>query len=669
MRKLDITPKDVYGGVLTAEGGARSLTFDAKGGGIRLDRLIGCSERYFTFFAETPEDHSVVLGFDYYSREAPDGPSPFGVRFGIMPQARVQICIDLSWSDAHVLFPGHTPGQRKVVCHGRRVDPDEVSGIVLRAYPCFHDVRLTLSDLRLTDERPTEYPLPDEKLIDEFGQYKKKSWPLKIDGIGALKERLTAAANLPDEYAPSGWDAFGGTTGLKLTEGTGFFSKIKKNGRWYLTDPLGNAFFSVGPDGVRVSSDCRIDDFEKTLDWVPDPADPIYGPMYAEPRYTLGSEIGRTPKLFSFTAANLYKVFGDDWREQWARLVTRQLKAHGMNTLANWSDDALFGVTKIPYVTSLPRFPGTKQTIFRDFPDVYSDEFAANAAESAKELAPRRDDPYMIGYFLRNEPSWAFVDGLILADEALYNPAATATKDALIASLRAKYETPEALSAAWGRAFASFDDLRAPIANASKLSPAAMEDQRAFSREMLRLYSEIPSKACRAVDPNHMILGMRWAWISHPDLITGWENFDVFSINCYAIDPTARLDNVRDLGCDLPVMIGEFHAGALDSGLTATGLEGLRSQADRGLAYRYYCERVAAHPYGVGCHYFQCYDQFELGRFDGENYNIGLFDICSQPYADMMAQVLACSEGIYDVIEGKKAPLADAPESIPMVAY
>ena len=101
-----------------------------------------------------------------------------------------------------------------------------------------------------------------------------------------------------------------------------------------------------------------------------------------------------------------------------------------------------------------------------------------------------------------------------------------------------------------------------------------------------------------------------------------------------------------ELGVDLPVMIGEFHFGALDTGLSATGLEGVLTQKDRGKAYSYYCERVAAHPNGVGCHYFQCYDQFVLGRFDGENYNIGLFDICSRPYQDMAFYVKQCSEVI-----------------------
>ncbi|MFR3128280.1 MAG: hypothetical protein ACLTNN_01885 [Blautia sp.] len=74
---------------------------------------------------------------------------------------------------------------------------------------------------------------------------------------------------------------------------------------------------------------------------------------------------------------------------------------------------------------------------------------------------------------------------------------------------------------------------------------------RAFSRDMLRRYVEIPARACRAVDQNHMILGMRWAWISDPDLVEGWENFDVFSINCYAVDPTSAIQNIVDLGVDL----------------------------------------------------------------------------------------------------------------------
>lgn len=275
----------------------------------------------------------------------------------------------------------------------------------------------------------------------------------------------------------------------------------------------------------------------------------------------------------------------------------------------------------------------------------------------------------MIGYFLRNEPMWAFVDNLVLADEVLYNPARTVCKEKLIDFLKNRYGSIESLNMAWRSSFDEFECLYQRQKAVSKWSAAAKEDMREFSRRMMRAYIEIPARACRQVDPNHMILGMRWAWISNPDLVAGWENFDVFSINCYAVDPTEKIQGIVDLGVDLPIMIGEFHFGALDAGLSATGLEGVENQTERGIAYRYYCEHVASHPNGVGCHYFQCYDQFVLGRFDGENYNIGLFDICSCAYSEMMEQIRECSKGIYSIADGKAERSGRKPRSIPMVAY
>ena len=87
------------------------------------------------------------------------------------------------------------------------------------------------------------------------------------------------------------------------------------------------------------------------------------------------------------------------------------------------------------------------------------------------------------------------------------------------------------------------------------------------------------------------------------------------------------------------------------------------------LLYTSYVERVAAHPLGVGCHYFQCYDQFVLGRFDGENYNIGLFDICLRPYGEMLQASRACAESAWAIHAGEAAPTQRRPQTIPMIAY
>ena len=98
---------------------------------------------------------------------------------------------------------------------------------------------------------------------------------------------------------------------------------------------------------------------------------------------------------------------------------------------------------------------------------------------------------------------------------------------------------------------------------------------------MIRAYVEIPSLACRKVDPNHMNLGMRYAYITNESLLAGYDNFDVFSINCYKTTPYDDVENIGRI-TGLPVMIGEFHHGALDRGLPATGICGVSTQEERG---------------------------------------------------------------------------------------
>jgi hypothetical protein len=678
MQKIGIEEKLLYNGVKIISGSTSDaiLLVPAAGGGLILPQAIGFKERYLTFYAETPEDHSLSLEFLAYADDnmvKGEDSSPrhqiHGVRFGIMPQFRTLICLDTKWFDGHILFPGHTEGELKVVCHGGRIQTESVKAVTLEVRPMFHDVRLRLSDITLTDERPKSFPTPEIKLIDELGQYKMKEWPGKVQNLEELKNKLNKVLEKPDDFFIKEWSKYGGWTKKKLDEGTGFFTRYKQDGRWWLVDPEGYAFFSTGPDCVGTSADCRIDGVEQLLDWLPPRDDPDYRDMFFSSYDYSTFEIRPSGVVFSYPAANLFRIYGKEWHKKWSNLVSRQLKSNGMNTIGNWSDESILGKITMPYVIPLTRFPETKISIFRDFPDVLSEEYKKDAEECAKFLLPFVRDPYMIGYFLRNEPMWAFVNNLVIADEVLYNPAPSVCKDELIRFLREKYKSPKALSEAWKHSFTSFDDLRKPLENASRFSENSLKDLREFSKILLRAYVAIPAKACREVDPNHMNLGMRWAWISDPDIITGWENFDVFSINCYFEDPTPALDNVRNLGVDLPIVIGEFHFGALDLGLTSTGLKGTPNQQERGKAYRYYCERVAAHPHGVGCHWFQFYDQFPLGRFDGENYNIGLFDICSLPNEEMMSAIRGCAKSLYEIAGGSKPPTNDLPQLIPMVAF
>lgn len=677
MRKLEIVPELLTSGaqllkqeeLACGEGKRYLLQADKEGAGISVPWLSDCRERYFTLKLKAQETHSVALNLLLYGKESGEKPV-MTVRFGILPEVETLVYFDMEWLDGHVLFPEALPGALKIVCHGSRISRDEVVRAELKTLPAFHDVTIWMSELAMSDRFPEGPALLEGKLVDALGQNKTKEWPGKTKDLDDLKKALERQMETEqgDGYPFADWSCYGGWKEKKLGEGTGFFTKYKENGRWWLADPQGYAFFSTGPDGVGLAAGARVDGIEKWLDWLPDQKDPKYASMFAAPGRAEGDR-HRNPVMFSYLRANLQRALGEDWYEKWKRMIVGQLKGYGMNTLGNWSDQRLFGVTDIPYVTSLPEFPDTEKKIFRDFPDVLSPEYAENAEKCARALEKRSGDPWMIGYFLRNEPNWAFVDNLILADEVLRSPEQTVCRQELIAFLKERYGSIEELNAKWGTGLDGFECFEEPKEKVSAWSQAACRDMKEFSRRLLRAYVEIPSKACRKVDPNHMILGMRWAWISDPDLVSGWENFDVFSINCYAQDPASNIENIVKLGVDLPVMIGEFHFGALDAGLTATGLEGVLTQRDRGLAYRYYCERVAAHPNGVGCHYFQCYDQFVLGRFDGENYNIGLFDVCSRPYPEMMEQIRDCGRVLYQVAAGEKEPTKEKAEAIPMIAY
>lgn len=641
--------------------------FAAESGAIEFPEIKECKERYFVCEMCLMEEHSGAFELAFFAR-GEEKPRMI-MRFGLLPGLSTTLCFDMQWLDGHVLFPGNTPGALKFVCHGSRIAKEEIERVVLRSYEAFHDLRVGINNLLLTDDRPSKYPFSEVKLVDRFGQTAQKEWDGKIRQEGQLIDRLNQLLNEsfePDKKRSS----FFGDISRKLDQGNGYFSTKKEHGRWHLVDPEGYAFFSMGPDCVGLYNDGRIDEVESLLEWLPEEHEPYYSWVIDEKESPYNDQVGRDRvKSISFEKINLYRAWKEDAYDNWKKLLYNQLIGYGMNSLGNWSDKELFGTIKIPYVTQLKEFPTTEIKIFRDFPDVFSEAYQEDALRCADELKKYEKDPYMIGYFLRNEPMFAFVNDLIIADEVLYNPVKSETKIRLIKFLKDRYVHIESMNKAYDLELTSFDDLYRPIKDLSKRTNAARKDMREFSREMMRTYVEVPSKACKTIDREHLNLGMRWAWISDPDLVVGWENFDVFSINCYAIDPTESIQQVENLGVDRPVMIGEFHFGALDAGPTATGLEGVWSQKDRGLAYAYYCQRVAKHPYGVGCHYFQLYDQFSVGRFDGENYNIGLFDVCSQPYKEMFSHIKESSDVIYDIMEGKIQPTEKLPKTIPMIAY
>ena len=90
----------------------------------------------------------------------------------------------------------------------------------------------------------------------------------------------------------------------------------------------------------------------------------------------------------------------------------------------------------------------------------------------------------------------------------------------------------------------------------------------------------------------------------------------------------------------LPYLIGEFHFGAVDRGLSQS-LWQVDTQEERAVGYRYYMEQGFTHPALIGTTYFTWSDQDMSGRGDGENFNCGVVDVTDRPYKLHMEAILS----------------------------
>ncbi len=302
------------------------------------------------------------------------------------------------------------------------------------------------------------------------------------------------------------------------------------------------------------------------------------------------------------------------------------MSAWGFNTVGNWSwfqvsDEA----DRQVYVVTF-RAPRAEPA-YLGMPDVYSEDFARDVDEAARrQCTPLKDDPWVLGYFIGNEPAWPGRESEVV-DMFLSGPD-TATKTKLRAFL-ATGDTPERRTQ--------------------------------FVYAMFERYLKLIGDAIKRYDANHLNLGIRFGGTPPEAVMRMGRDFDVCSINVYEYEPTAKLQRVYEV-TGRPTMIGEFHFGVPADGLGA-GLVQTADQIERGKGYRYYVEQAAALPGFVGAHWFQWSDQPVLGRFDGENYNIGLVDITNRPYVELIEAAKATHRRLHDVHAGKATPFNERPKA------
>jgi hypothetical protein len=593
------------------------------------------------------QDWSLVFMFEFWEEDNTSDEPNMTIRMSLLPNIKTRLVLPLEALDSQRIFLPRTPGKLRSFVHGKKVDVNRINRCALSVREGFEDQYLEICDVYLTNVEP-DYPLPDVKLVDELGQLSTKDWPGKTSSVEEMKENLEKRLLEADNVSyPAEWSKYGGWIKKKF-ESKGYFSIQHDGRRWWMVDPDGYAFFSIGLDCVRTGEEGPVKSIDKFFSWIPS-EDGEFKDAWVTSRWFDSID----KEQLSFANANLIRAFGDKWVENWSKITKANLIKWGFNTIGNWSDPDFIEYSKMPYVLPLRDFPTTQKKIFRDFPDVFSMEYEINAKKYAKQLEPYVNDKHLIGYFLRNEPEWAFTEDLEIAEELLDTDIDYVTKDKFIEYISKRYDGDvNKLNKAWNISFSDFTDLRKRIRKASSLSEIAAKDLNDFSRIMIEKYVKVPSLAVKSVDPHHLNLGMRYAFILYENQTAGKEYFDVFSINCYKIDPSEVIAKTVEL-IKMPIMIGEFHFGALDRGLQATGIIGVANQEERGKAYQCYVENSASFPECVGTHYFMLNDQPTLGRPDGENYQIGLVDVCHRPYEEFIKGIIKTHKRLYDVADGR----------------
>jgi hypothetical protein len=479
---------------------------------------------------------------------------------------------------------------------GNHIDLTDVASLTISMAPN-RNVTLKIGNFRLTSRVEEDEFYISQPVVDEFGQWIKGVWPGKVKSHDELKQAWKREDDELSKPQDFGFSQYGRWKAKKV-KATGFFYTSEIDGRWWLVDPDGHLFFSVGPDCVREKDPTRVTGREKLFIKLP-------------------SGSGEQTDFYRTNAELRYGQ--QNFTANWKSKTSQRLKSWGFNTIANWSNPALFENAEVPFVTNVRI--GRSPKSWQAYPDAFSEEFARSAEKDAVDQCTQyRNNRYLIGYFIGNEPRWPRrnLTRLILNDTEK-----SATQDFARRFIQDRGDTPKA-----------HEELLEALA---------------------RKYFGVVTQAIKKADPNHLVLGIRFAGEAPEPVLRANDVFDLFSINIYRFEPNAeQIQRIYNI-VKKPILIGEFHFGAAERGY-APSLVMVKDQNERGIAYRYFIERAAAMPMIIGAHWFQLVDQPVTGRYDGENYNLGLITQQDLPYPEMVNPARETHRRIYDIHAGTLPP-------------
>ncbi|NGM60862.1 hypothetical protein G5B30_02910 [Sphingobacterium sp. SGG-5] len=497
---------------------------------------------------------------------------------------------------------------------------------------------------------PEWFAFSEEKFfpfIDKYGQFIHKDWPGKTkndsDLHGDLQRELEEIESNP---GPADRGLYGGWLKGKRLEATGNFQVRKVDGKWWMVDPDGYLFWSHGVVRVTPSSAVTIiDNRENFFSALPD-VDAPFGEFYKTKdeflyRYYQSWGINKT---YDFSAANIRIKYGEDWRVAYRDMVFRRLRSWGMNTISAGSAKEIYHENRVPYCDRIelgsPRIEGAPDRL-NVIKDPFHPDFGEKFAEQLRERGDELLSPWCYGYFVDNKLVWGADHDL--ARWVLKSPAQQAAKKIFIANLKNKYGTIEALNVVWKSTYKSWDEL---LATQQEPPEGSIKDCAAFSAVLIEEYFKNIGTVMQQVAPGKLYLGCRYVTVNEKVLQIAAKYCDVLTFDLF-------WDSLADFklpeGIDKPVLIGEFHFGALDRGLFHPGLNQKADQQERAQAYEKYVRSALRNPFIIGTAWHQFSDQATTGRFDGENFQDGLTDVCDRVYSETISKVKEIGKNLYQI--------------------
>ena len=326
----------------------------------------------------------------------------------------------------------------------------------------------------------------------------------------------------------------------------------------------------------------------------------------------------------------------------WAEKTMARVQGAGFKGLGAWSHP-IFHEMDVPITRDLNVWKHYNADNYR----LYSADWESYGdALMAKLVGPLANNKNLVGYFIDNELDWSdasvgpcmHFDGLTPEDP---------NKRVVIQTIKSIWPTLEAYNAAWNttlKDFAELDTLpklnREPAEAYAKLFDVWLD-------KLATRYYEVTTRLIRKHDPNHLILGVRFAGFAPPAVVRASAPYtDAQSINYYPADGKLDPDMFAQTyaASDMPIMITEYSFHALDGRSGNRNTFGFQAQVPdqqaRAQGYAEFTSRLAKVPYIIGADWFQWSDEPASGRnADGEDVNFGIVDVDDQPYEKLIEAV------------------------------